>query len=257
MNMPATLYRYEKVNLQTLRNLKNQVIYLGAPRNFNDPYDCAIGAPLKDLSDEGLERLLQGQRVNASNETLKEMFKEGAAKTIQELADQFLNERGVACFTEAPDNLLMWSHYADGARGMCLGFSSSANLFEKARKVTYSDLIPSLDLEAILCDKHYDPLIELYRTKSSHWSYEQEWRVIHEKAGTCWNYDSSSLESVYFGPNVPDDLLQIALLILMGQNATVQFFRAKRSEHEFRMLFEQFYYTRIIEARALGLLPEA
>jgi len=255
MTIPATLYRYEQVNLQTLRNLKNQVIYLGAPRNFNDPYDCAIGAPLTDLSDQGLERLLEGRRVNAPNETLKGMVKESTAKTIQELTERFLNERGVACFTEAPDNLLMWSHYADGGRGMCLGFSTNEKLFEKARKVTYSSSIPSLELETILCDKQYDTLIELYRTKSSHWSYEQEWRVIHEKAGTSWTYEASSLESVYFGPNVPADLLQIALLILLGQNPTVQFYRSTRSDTEFRMLFERFYYTPVLEAKARGLLP--
>ena len=254
MSMPATLYKYEQVNLQTLRNLKNQVIYLGAPRNFNDPYDCAIGAPLTDLSDQGLERLLEGRRVNAPNETLKAMFKDGATKTIQGLTEKFLDERGVACFTEAPENLLMWSHYADGGRGMCLAFATKEKLFEKARKVTYSNSIPALELEAILCDKQYDQLIELYRTKSSHWCYEQEWRVIHETAGTSWTYEASSLEAVYFGPNVADDLLQITLLILKGQNATVRFYRGMRSESEFRMLFEQFQYTPALEAQARGLL---
>src|SRR5688500_14230662 len=128
MNITSTLYKYERVNLQTLRNLKNQVIYLGPPRNFNDPYDCALGAPLSDLTDQGLERLLQGRRVNATNETLKSMFKDGAAKTIRELTERFLNERGVACFTENPDNLLMWSHYADGGRGICLAFSTTEKL---------------------------------------------------------------------------------------------------------------------------------
>jgi hypothetical protein len=254
MDIPGTLYKYEQVNLQTLRNLKNQTIYLGAPRNFNDPYDCAIGAPLSDLTDQGLERLLEGRRVNAPNDTLKTMFKDGAVKTIQELTERFLNERGVSCFTENPDNLLMWSHYADGGRGMCLAFSTAEKLFEKARKVTYSSSIPSLDLESILCDKQYDPLIELYRTKSSHWSYEKEWRVIHEKAGTCWTYESSSLEAVYFGPSVPDDLLQIALVMLMGQNSTVRFYRGRRSDTDFRMLFDSFTYTPVLEAKAKGLI---
>jgi hypothetical protein len=254
MNIPATLYRYERINLQTLRNLKNQVIYLGAPRNFNDPYDCAISAPLTDLTDQGLLRLLEGRRVDASDEVLKDMLKTNAIKTIQALTERFLNERGVACFTQKPDNLLMWSHYADGGRGMCLAFSTKEKLFEKAKKVTYSGSIPLLNLESILCDEQYDSLIELYRTKSTHWAYEEEWRVIHEKAGTSWTYEASSLEAVYFGPNVPDDLLQMTLLILMGQNATVRFNRAQRSESDFRMTFENFTYTSVLEAQEKGLL---
>jgi hypothetical protein len=254
MNIPATLYRYEQVNLQTLRNLKNQTIYVGAPRNFNDPYDCAIGALLSDLTDQGLERLLKGQRVNAPDADLKDMVKNEAKKTVQEITERFLNERGVACFTESPDNLLMWSHYADGGRGMCLGFSTTEALFQKARKVTYSGSIPLIDLESIMFENQYDKIIELYRTKSSHWSYEREWRVIHEKAGTCYAYEAASLEAVYFGPNIPDDLLQIAILILMGQNSTVSFYRGKRSESEFRMLFDGFTYTPVVEAKLKGLL---
>lgn len=252
---PATLHRYEQINLQTLRNLKACVIYLGAPRNFNDPYDCAIGAPLSELSDEGLQRLLQGSNVNAPDEELKKMFRDGAARTLQEHTEKFLSERGVACFTEKPDNLLMWSHYADGGRGMCLAFSTAEKLFEKAKQVIYSDQIPQLDLDAMLCNKEYEAITELYRTKSSHWAYEEEWRVIHERAGTSWRYEAASLEAVYFGPNAPEDLVEIALLILTGQNETVRFFRGRRSESEFRMLFDEITYMSHLQAKTKGLLP--
>lgn len=254
MKLPATLHRYEQINLQTLRNLKGQVVYLGAPRNFNDPYDCAIGAPLTDLSDEALQNILQGQRVNAPDSVLKDMFKDAATKVIQEITERFLNERGVACFTESPDNLLMWSHYADGGRGMCLAFSSAERLFERARKVIYSDEIPRLDLDGMLCNKEYEAVIELYRTKSSHWAYENEWRVIHEQAGTSWIYESSSLEAVYFGPNAPEDLVEIALLILSGQNDKVRFYKGRRSSSEFKMLFDEFTYMSYLQAKSKGLL---
>lgn len=254
MMLPAILHRYEQINLQTLRNLKGNVIYLGAPRNFNDPYDCAIGAPLSELSDHGLQQILEGRRVDAPHEALKVMFREGAAQTLREHTEKFLNERGVACFTEKPDNLLMWSHYADGGRGMCLAFSTAEKLFEKAQKVVYSDQIPTLSLDALLCSKQYEAITQLYRTKSSHWAYEEEWRVIHEQAGTSWHYEAASLLAVYFGPNVPEDLMEIALLILTGQNETVRFYRGRRSEHEFRMLFDEITYMSHLQAKAKGLL---
>jgi hypothetical protein len=253
MTSSSNLFRFEKITLQTLRNLKAQIIHLGSPRNFNDPYDCALGAILGELTDEDLARLLGGIKVDAEDATIKEMYKAQTRNTLTELAEKFLDKRGVSCFTESNDNLLMWSHYADGGRGMCLEFSKVENLFEKAKKVTYSDAIPKVSLGSLLVDEQYDQIVDLYRTKSSHWQYESEWRVIHETAGTNWIYETSSLVGLYFGPNVPTDLLEIVCLILAGQNPTVKLYRGKRSESEFKVEFEEFTYISHIDAVLSGL----
>jgi len=253
MNPPRSLFRYEPITLQSLRNLKDQVIHLGSPRRFNDPYDCAFGAALGDLTDGDLARLLDGVKVNATDETLKLMFKENARKTLSELTEKFLDNRGVSCFTESNENLLMWSHYADGGRGMCLEFSTQEALFEKAKKVTYADSIPVVNLGAILCDHEYERIADLYRTKSNHWQYEAEWRVIHETVGTNWVYEAKSLLGVYFGPNAPDDLLEIVCLILGGQNDSVRFYKGTRSETDFKVEFRQINYISHLEALRAGL----
>ncbi len=39
---PKKLYKYEAFTEQSLKNLKAQAIYFGSPKNFNDPYDCAL-----------------------------------------------------------------------------------------------------------------------------------------------------------------------------------------------------------------------
>jgi Protein of unknown function (DUF2971) len=251
MERPNSLFRYESITLQSLRNLKGQVIHLGSPRNFNDPYDCAFGAILGDLTDEDLARLLDGVKVNATDETLKSMYRESVRKTLSGLTEQFLDRRGVSCFTESNDNLLMWAHYADGGRGMCLEFSTAEPLFEKARKVTYADSIPTVELGSLLCNEEYDLITDLFRTKSAHWKYEEEWRVVHEAAGTNWVYESTSLLGVYFGPNTPSDLLAIACLILKGQNDSVRLYKGARSEITFKVEFQEAkYVTRLEELRA-------
>jgi hypothetical protein len=253
MNLPSRLFRYERITLQSLRNLKSQVIHLGSPRAFNDPYDCALGAVIGDLTDDDLAKILNGAKVNATDEALKALFKDSARKTLEEVANGFLDKRGVSCFTENNDNLLMWSHYADGGRGICLEFSTTEPLFEKAKKVTYSDSIPTLGLGPLLCDKQYDKVIDLFRTKSSHWQYEDEWRVIHENAGTNWVYETKSLVGLYFGPNVSLDLLEIVCLILRGQNDSVRLYKGKRSETDFKVEFEQVNYISHLEALRSGL----
>jgi len=253
MSLPSRLFRYENISLQTIRNLKNQVVYLGAPRNFNDPYDCAISAALGDLSDDGLSQFLNGAQVAAPAEEVKALIKQGATKAISDIAESFINGRGISCFTEKNDNLLMWSHYADGGRGICLEFSTSESLFEKAKKVNYVDDIPRLSLDRLLCENNYEDVMELFRTKSTAWQYEQEWRVMHEKAGTAWTYDSKSLTGIYFGPSAPEDLVNIVCLVVLGQNEHVRFYTGHRSNEQFKVGFTQFEYISHLDAVKRGL----
>ncbi|SBV35254.1 conserved hypothetical protein [uncultured Stenotrophomonas sp.] len=191
--------------------------------------------------------------MNASAVQLKALYKNAAEKTLSEIVESFLNKRGVSCFTEKNDNLLMWSHYADGGRGICLEFEASDALFEKAKKVNYVESIPLLSLDRMLCDKSYDDVMELFRTKSKAWEYEQEWRVMHESAGTSWCYDSTALTGIYFGPSTPDDLIDVICLILGGQNEHVQFYRGSRNSEHFRVDFTKFNYTSHLNAIKLGL----
>src|SRR6266849_2373668 len=63
---------------------------------------------------------------------------------------------GILSLTETPDNLLMWSHYADQHRGIVLEFDehhpilnrrkSSNDEFGHLRKVVYSDIRPIVTL---------------------------------------------------------------------------------------------------------------
>jgi hypothetical protein len=77
---------------------------------------------------------------------------------------------GMLCLSETWRNPLLWSHYADRHRGICLGFDVQ-DAFVK--KVTYVneriELHPPLSEETMQC---------LLFTKYAGWNYEQEWR--------CW-----------------------------------------------------------------------
>jgi hypothetical protein len=42
--------------------------------------------------------------------------------SLSEVTNVFLKNSSVACFSESCDNFLMWSHYANGHRGVCLEF---------------------------------------------------------------------------------------------------------------------------------------
>ena len=42
MQKPTTVFKYTPFTTQSLLNLAASSVYFGSPRDFNDPYDCAI-----------------------------------------------------------------------------------------------------------------------------------------------------------------------------------------------------------------------
>jgi hypothetical protein len=260
---PKLIYKYESFSNQSLRNLKAQSLYFGSPRGFNDPYDCALNVRIQELTNQELAEL----RTKYSQSDTPEQFKKAlsamdddsfgqylsnAMKTaIREHVDSFLNKNGVTCFSERNDNLLMWSHYGQACRGFCLEFSTEYEPFNLMRPITYSPDIPSVNCASIL--KGDDKFIDaLFSTKSDSWSYEKEWRIINHEI-TPFVYESSALRSIYFGPDVDDESLEIVCLIIKGQNPNVLFWKGQRSEEKFEVNFRQFSYASFIEGKDAGL----
>lgn len=264
--MPSRLYKYESLTARTLQNIKGQILYFGSPLAFNDPYDCALTPNIKAPTDDetetvraaylSRERLTEQQRHEFKTKTtqqLREMLLRAAHGAIKQATEAFLKSRGVACFSEKNDDLLMWSHYGGRYRGVCLEFDAQVEPFGKIRPVRYLSALPQLDVANILLNKDFDAVLELYCTKSASWCYEREWRALHEVAGTQYIYPPEALTGVYFGPDIDNESLEIVCLVLAGQNENVCFYKGSRSATEFRVLFEEFTYTTYLQAKKMGL----
>jgi len=240
MSLPSNLYKYERVSLQSLVNLLARVVYFGSPKNFNDPYDCAISAIVQELSEAGVSRLLaeaNAVHLKAIEPNMRSMFTDSAKATLDEITEHFKQNSGVSCFTETNDNLLMWSHYADRGTGMCLEFSTSDELFRKAKPVVYSDSIPAISADELLIDKNYSKATELYCTKSKDWSYEREWRAFHKTAGTKFGYAASSLTAVFLGPRITNEMANLVATMLKDYESPVPLYTSQPSTTQFKMEF--------------------
>jgi hypothetical protein len=75
---------------------------------------------------------------------------------------------GVCCFTMNDDHLLMWPHYANKHRGICLEFEPIADLaYFLTAEVKYTDEFQPLNY--FRSDE--DALMIMTLTKSTVWSY--------------------------------------------------------------------------------------
>lgn len=124
------------------------------------------------LKHEPTERRRLFDSVLAQNQATVLEFAQG----FQRFVAQKLGFVSFSCIGTEP---LMWSHYADQHRGFVVGFELG-DLYEAAKYVTYSrERVPFRHKSS-----EEDMPIEVIRTKSFHWAYEQEVRVICTE--TAW-----------------------------------------------------------------------
>ncbi len=103
---------------------------------------------------------------------------------------------GIICFSSDWHNPVMWSHYADHHRGLCLCFDVDDEI---AMPVSYvARRLPFTAPDHPLSDEEFKAAAgELARTKYSHWRYEKEVR--------CWaslDPDGPYIQFHYFNKQI-------------------------------------------------------
>jgi len=183
------LYKYRSMASVGLEELFCQrEIYLNDATKFNDPFECRPAlthhqSPLK--RQMLLKELTKHRFPNADKKTVKKLMK-GKGHLLTDptvLAASyggFISTVGIYCLSEKNDDILMWSHYSDSHRGLCLQFDASTEgtIFWEAFKVIYQEEYPVVNIMDMGKAEEFRKAL---LTKSAHWEYEQERRVLKMK----------------------------------------------------------------------------
>ena len=95
---------------------------------------------------------------------------------VQRIRDDYDKATGLLCFSSDWTSPVLWSHYGDKHRGVCLGFDV---LRSAAKSITYQAERLSLTLSELENPKQPDDLqTKLLFTKYEHWRYEAEVRLL-------------------------------------------------------------------------------
>jgi len=250
--MPRTLYKYQPINRFSLSKLINNQIWFSKPNSLNDPFDCQI--VLRDNTNEiDYQEILKAMLEDSSDpdslhseaiaedgsitydfkQKVERGYRAGAQDTIEKMRD----ERGVASLSAIHDDILMWSYYADGHKGICLEFDTSYSSFRYARPVEYRDEIPSVNIaDAVVrsIDGIFWPMI---LTKFTGWSHEKEWRFFHQEGDRLYYYPARALTGVYMGWKMPRNEQLTIGRILQDSHATL--YRTVRSENNYDLQVEK------------------
>jgi hypothetical protein len=232
-----TLYHYEPVNREYLSaTLRDQKIHCSNPAKLNDPWDCRPWFDSKSLDKEdvllkvvewhygqvrlgGIPPLTPHQNEQwitslRRNQEERANLMESLSKTA---LHRMLVQRRIYCLTPDPDSTLMWSHYAEQHRGICLEFGVDNDLFRRAKQVVYAPAYPVwLPYEF---EERQDRTLEVITTKAEEWAYEKEFRLISVLSGAGTDYlrtrddffslPPRSLKGVVIGAQALPDAIEV------------------------------------------------
>jgi len=249
------IYKYTRSSL-VQAFLERNTLAFPLYNQLNDPYESTAFIPSLRGTDDIKYR--RGPRIidfrseydppGTSNE-----FPQGQPFSLSELEDHLRNNSatwltimrgtaGILSLTSDPMNVLMWAHYAENHRGVCIGFDKDVlensipvggywppdlrNETEKMRRVHYSKARPQYQ------NSERNLLISAFFTKHSSWSYEKEWRLLRPVEFT--EEDTVDLKPL------PVGALREVILGLNVTPKTVELVRAACKSYPEVKIFEMF-----------------
>jgi hypothetical protein len=230
-------YKYRPINQHLFDTLKNNELYFRDPRDYNDPIDSVMEVHYEGTYEEMVDYIVEN-----SKDSREKIMEEVDTGIIWDKCQMIGNKLRVEmsyenilykisplpltyCLSKKPDEMLMWSHYADEHKGVCLSFKSKYGVIQEEdftgyrltidsasmpiREIKYKKIMPS---SVNLLDKNLSRrsirLSKFLLTKGACWRYEKEHRMLlvnkestakeRPKTKNC-KFEKTELEGVIFG----------------------------------------------------------
>ena len=227
----GVFYMYKNINENIIRNLIFENIYKNKVDNFNDPFDPYFKRYDKEF------------------------------KIIEKL-----KEVKITCFSKEKNNILLWAHYGNNHKGICLGYklekiNTEESFFGKVEYIGIKTkkrkiiLNPIEEKESNLKNSYIDDKFQLlnsntftmnyqeeYRIdedisfadiflrKHDSWKYEKEYRLIHFPTFNKNDYyEKVELVEVIFGIDTTEADKKL-IKKLLKHNKKIKFFQTTQEE---------------------------
>lgn len=241
--MPALLYRYSGTSATRLEWMQKLIVesalYFAPPSAFNDPLDCRI-PPTFDGSSLAIEhfwrtRFKQTDPQGNLRDHKKQIHQmvmdsktEAGQRRLAEYVFKSLDQNGIACFAKDPANMLLWSYYAEGHRGIAVRFNMTrehlaaiGRLFMPI-EVEYTNNFPIVNYYKATT---HQLLRTILGTKSRAWKHEEEWRVVLPgKVGSVY-LPPQMIDAVVLGMRTDPKTVALVREWLKGRIPTVKLLR--------------------------------
>ena len=178
------VYKYHTINTNLLQSLTKEINWYSKLHLLNDPFECFF-------------------LDNTNSDTYK----------------SFTSQLCVCCFSRNMNEILMWSHYANNHRGVCLEFEiiDEEIINGQLIAINYDNDIYAMDTIETTSSGHLSLNItsngKFLATKFKNWSYEEELRtyIFDEDINSNGKEKAflGRLTAIFFGRNTSTDDIEL------------------------------------------------
>lgn len=246
-------YSFRKVSEHLYQYLINEEINLSSPTTFNDPFDSPIIGildPKDKLASLIKKSYLECVKIGCYVCNTKQPYISNAGQPV---VDE--QKSGTVCHEY--ENELMWAHYADSHKGICIKYHFPSTLTslhcrpDKAvlyfRDIEYREDLSVLNVSDSMSVR------DAFFAKSKSWQYENEIRLLQCNINGNGDYAqisvSGCIEAVYFGARCPQKTQQTIMALLKGK-----MFNGSKSNGQvdvspikfFKMQYDKFKFGKLL-----------
>lgn len=251
----SKLYKYFRFDDEHPEYLSNLLIgnklYHSLPENFNDPFECKPHwswpeQPKKIAAIR--ERLNSVARNNGMNRKEAEQFatkcfsdKEEFAKQLKRIVAKNYRDNRICSFTTSKENILLWSHYGDSHRGLCVEFDATLLPISSAMKVHYQDEYPAIEYPLPQDARGFAAML----IKAKAWEYENEFRSFlipiapqqHPNDRESFLLSGNEITGIYLGAEISEKHKEQVMKLAQGTNQAKRIYQAELSKSAFALEF--------------------
>ena len=229
------LFKYRSISSEnTDKIFTDHTLWFEHPNKFNDPFDCWANIQSVDLS--GISCIINRSGLSKQDKRICELGKQSLTpQALKQAVDKVMSNLGVCCLGMDEKNILMWSHYSEDHKGICLQFDvlEDSDFFTLAIPVRYVDQMPIYnhpDDEKFIFEKIIQP-------KSKCWEYEKEVRIvktpsdINRNKNQAFRFKPQSLKKVIFGCKATEETIKKYRNLCLSNNlGHVEFSQMEQSK---------------------------
>jgi len=253
-NNSECIFKYMPLNLNAIKLFVNNELWFGKPDIQNDPNEAEfildyennieISYELQFKLTKELKEVILETDSGKNNTTGFE--REEFEKCLKE---DVRNSIGICSMSEKCDDILMWSHYADSNRGICIVFNKEKLVkslcVSHARNVDYSE---KLAYAKFSNDGEYGVLVsnDLFSAqKFNNWHYENEFRFIsrynnlikQERLDRLHSFQADCIAGVIIGEKFSENDFETLANLLLNRDdyQNITFWQCEKNIYERKM----------------------
>lgn len=281
MSKNIRVFKFRAGNENDLDSVFEDYLWFSSLSALNDPYEGYSSFSVEGVDDDFREKFLASVFAKEPNDsispeqeakTYREEYEKGtgvkfseyvdskASQIVESYYDEHKNDFKILSLSLAIDdhqhpaplnNMLMWSHYANGFKGFCVEYDfeklkasieqrNGIELANSPVKYAVDGKLPIIKLKTFMQSAIDDSrecsheILEAFTRKEQSWAYENEVRFISEQGGKLL-YEPSCINAIYIAEKAPNWLKSnlMSNVALKKSNIKIYLVALHSSEYKF------------------------